>query len=134
MKLLNNQQRKPRRLRKKKASGQNDSSLPIIQEEVKDLAHTEVISRRTRSGKEVVPSPPQATQPSVPKRKRKPAVRKLKMTPEEEEEVEEATKLVTREVKRRKETYAVVKKALQLAKDIKIPAEVLAKESTVESA
>jgi len=55
----------------------------------------------------------------------------LKLTPEEDEE---ATKLVSREVKRRKETDIVVKKALQLAKDIEIPAEVLAKESTVEAA
>jgi len=41
---------------------------------------------------------------------------------------------VTREVKRRKETDAAMKKALQLAKDIEIPVEVLAKESTVEAA
>jgi len=41
---------------------------------------------------------------------------------------------VTREVKRRKETDAAVKKALPLDKDIEIPAEVLAKESTVEAA
>jgi len=41
---------------------------------------------------------------------------------------------VTREVKKRKETDAVVEKALQLAKEVKIPAEVLARESTVEVA
>ena len=41
---------------------------------------------------------------------------------------------MTREVKRRKETNVVVKKALQLAKDIEIPVEVLAKESKVEAA
>jgi len=41
---------------------------------------------------------------------------------------------VTRKVKRRKETDVAVKKALQLAQDIEIPAEVLAKESTVEAA
>jgi len=55
----------------------------------------------------------------------------LKLTSEEDEE---ATNLVTREVKRRKETDVVVKKALQLVKDIEIPAEVLANESTVEAA
>jgi len=55
----------------------------------------------------------------------------LKLTSEEDEE---ATDLVIREVKSRKETDAAVKKALQLAKDIEIPAEVLAKESTVEAA
>jgi len=41
---------------------------------------------------------------------------------------------VTKEVKRRKEVDAAVNKALQLAKEIEIPAEVLAKESTVEAA
>ena len=41
---------------------------------------------------------------------------------------------MTREVKKRKETDAVVEKALQLAKEVKIPAEVLARESTVEVA
>jgi len=55
----------------------------------------------------------------------------LKLTSEEDEE---ATYLVTREVKSRKETDVVVKKTLQLAKDIKITAEVLTKESTVEAA
>ena len=55
----------------------------------------------------------------------------MKLTSEEDEE---ATNLVTREVKRRKETDAAVKKALQLAKDIEIPTEVLAKKSTVEAA
>jgi len=49
-------------------------------------------------------------------------------------EDEEATELVTREVKRKKETDAALKQALQLAKDIEIPAEVLTKESTVEAA
>jgi len=55
----------------------------------------------------------------------------LKLTSKEDEE---ATELVTREVKRRKETDAAVKKALQLAKDIEISTEVLAKESTIEAA
>jgi len=55
----------------------------------------------------------------------------LKLSSEEDEE---ATDLVTREVKSRKETDVAVKKALQLAKDIEILVEVLAKESTVEAA
>jgi len=41
---------------------------------------------------------------------------------------------VTREVKRRKETDVAVEKALKLAKEIKIPIEVLAKESTIKVA
>jgi len=51
----------------------------------------------------------------------------LKLAPEEDEE---ATELVTREVRKRKETNAAMEKALQLAKEIKIPTEVLTKEST----
>ena len=75
-----------------------------------------VLNKRTRSGKEVVPSPLQPSQSSIPRRKRKSVVRKLKIASEEEDE------------------DAVVKKALQLAKEIEIPGEVLAKESTVEVA
>jgi len=40
--------------------------------------------------------------------------------------------LVSREVRRRNEADYAVEKALQLAKEIKIPVEVLANESTVE--
>jgi len=81
------------------------------------LEPVKVLNKRTRSGKELVPSPPQPAQPSIPKRKRKPVIRKLKIT-SEEEEVEDV----------------VVQKALELAKEIEIPVEVLAKESTVEAA
>ena len=59
-------------------------------------------------------------------------LRKLNRAPKEE--IEEATELVTRKVRKRKEADAVEEKALQLAKEIKIPAEVLPKESTVEAA
>jgi len=101
-----------------KASEATSSGLSTIQEEVQDLEPVKVLNKRTRSGKEVVPSPPQPSQPSIPKRKRKPIVRKIKIASEEEEEVEDV----------------VVQKALQLAKEIEIPTEVLAKESTVEVA
>jgi len=87
--------KKAKKAKKDKAAERTGSSLATIQEEVKDLGHTEVISKRTRSGKEVVPSPPQPAQPSVPRRKRKPIVRKLKLTSEEDEE---ATELVIRDV------------------------------------
>jgi len=125
--------KRAKKAKKEKATVQSDHALPTIQEEVKDLALAEVLSKRTKSGKEAEPTPPQSTQPTIPKRRRKPAVRKLKITPEEEE-VEEASELISREVRRRKETDAAVKKALQLAKEIEIPVEVLAKESTVEVA
>jgi len=64
-----------------------------------------------------VPSPLQPSQPSIPKRKRKPIVRKLKIASEEEEDED-----------------VVVQKALKLGREIEIPAEVLARESTVEAA
>jgi len=56
-----------------------------IQEEYQDMEPVKVLNKRTRSGKEAVPSPLQPSQPSIPKRKRKPVVRKLKITSEEEE-------------------------------------------------
>jgi len=123
--------KKAKKAKKDKAAEATGSGLSTIQEEVQDLEPVKVLNKRTRSGKEVVPSPPQPAQPSIPRRKRKPTVRKLKLTSEEDEE---AIDLVTREVKRKKETDAAVKKALQLAKDIEIPVKVLAKESTVEAA
>jgi len=92
------------------------------------------LNKRTRSEKEVVPSPPQPVQPSISKRRRKQVVRKLKIA-SEEEEIEEATEIVSREVRRKKEDDVVaLEKVLQLAKEIEVPAEVLAKESTVEAA
>jgi len=58
----------------------------------------------------------------------------LKTSPEEEE-IEEATEIVSREVRRRKEAdVAALEKALQLAKEIEIPVGILAKESTIEAA
>jgi len=98
---------KAKKAKKEKAFVQSDHALPTIQEEVNDLAPTEVLSKRTICGKEAEPSPPQSAQPSIPRRKWKPAIRKLKMTPEEE--VEEASELVSREVKKRKETDDAVK-------------------------
>jgi len=83
--------KKAKKAKKDKAVERTGSGLATIQEEVKDLCHTEVISKRTRSGKEVVPSPPQPAQTSISRRKRKPIVRKLKLTSEEDEE---ATELV----------------------------------------
>ena len=120
--------KKAKKAKKDKAAEATGSGLSTIQEEVQDLEPIKVLNKRTRSGKEAVPSP---AQPSILRRNRKPIVRKLKLTQDEDEE---ATELVTRKVKRRKETYAAVEKALQLAKDIEIPTEVLAKESTIEAA
>jgi len=109
--------------------------MPTIQEEVQDLEHAKVLNKRTRSGKEAEPSPPQPAQPSIPKKKRKHVVGKLKIASEEEEEVEEESEIVSREVRRKKEAdVAALEKALQLAKEIEVPAEFLIKESTIEFA
>jgi len=114
-----------------KATG---SGMLTIQEDVQDLEPAKVLNKRTRGGKEAEPSPPQPAQPSITKKKRKHVVRKLKIAPEEEE-VEEATEIVSREVIRRREVeVAALEKALQLAKEIEVPVEVLVKESTVEAA
>jgi len=104
--------------------------LPTIQDEVQD--------KRTRSGKTVGSSQSLPAQPSIPKKKRKHVVRKMKVSSyvmEEEEEVEAATELVTREVRRKKAVNVVaLQKALEIARDIEVPAEALLKESTVEAA
>jgi len=53
---------------------------------------------------------------------------------EEEEEVEATTELVKREVRRKKsDDVAALQKVLKIAKEIKVPADVLLKESTVEA-
>jgi len=102
--------------------------VPTIQEEVQDLNPTKVLNKRTRSGKLAETSQPLPAQPSISKKKRKHVVRKLKVSSEEEEEVEEATKLVSRELKKKKSIdAAALKKTLEIAKEIEVPAEVLLK-------
>jgi len=125
---------KAKKAKKGKVSIQADPATPTIQEEDKDLAPAEVLSKRTRSGKEVEPSPPQPAQLSIPKRKRRHVVRKLKTAPEEKN-IEEATELVSRVVRRNTEADAAsLEKALELAKEIEVPVEALAKESVLEAA
>jgi len=109
--------KKAKKAKKDKAAEAIGSALSTIQEEVQELEPVKVLDKRTRSGKEDVPSPLQPSQPSIPKRKRKPVVRKLKNASEEEEDED-----------------VVVQKVLKLAKEIEIPAEVLAREYTVENA
>jgi len=77
------------------------SGMPTIQEEVQNLEPAKILNKRTRSGKQAEPSPPQPAQPSIHKKKRKHVARKLKIAPEEEE-VEEATDIISREVRKKK--------------------------------
>jgi len=63
--------KKAKQAKKEKAYIQVDPAIPTIQEKVKDLAPTEVLIKRTRSGKQAKPSPPQPSQLSIPSKKRK---------------------------------------------------------------
>jgi hypothetical protein len=83
-----------------------NSGVPSLQEEVQDLDADKVLNKRTRSGKTVGSSQSQL-QPgqSIPKKKRKHVVRKLKVVDyvmEDEEQIGAATDLVTREIKKKK--------------------------------
>jgi len=111
--------------------------MPTIQEEVQNLEPARNLDKRTRSGKSAETSQPQPAQ-SIPKKKRKHHVRKSKESPcviEEEDQIEAATNLVTREVKKKKVAEeATLQKAHELAQEIGVPAEQLLKESTIEFA
>jgi len=104
---------KPKRAKKEKgaSSVQKDGSVtPTIQDEVQDLEPDKVLTRRTRSGISIGSSQPLPPQPSIPKKKRK-QIRKM-ILQEENEEIEDATQLVIREVKRKKVAdEAVLQKA-----------------------
>ena len=115
-----------------------DSIVPTIQDEVQDLEPAKILNKRTRSGKLVGSSQPLPSQPSIPKKKRKHPVRKLKVSDyvmEEVNQVEAATDLVTREVRRKRVAdEATVQKASEIAQEIGVPTEHLIKQSTVEAA
>jgi len=128
--------RKAKKAQTDKASESTDSEVSTIQEEVEDLEADKILPDRTRSGKAATTSQSAPEQPSIPKRKRKHVVRKLKESKyvEEEDQVAEATQLVSREVRRKKVNDDDVQKTLELAKQIEIPAEVLIKESSAAAA
>jgi len=133
--------------KKKKAKKSKDvpqeqavgSGMPTIQEEVQDLDLVKVLNKRTGGGTSTASSQLLPPQPSIPKKKRKHNVRKIKVSTyeieEEDDQIEAATDLVTREVRRKKAAdAAALQKALEIAKDIEVPVEVLLKKSTVEAA
>jgi len=113
------------------------SEVPTIHDEVQDLELVKILDKRTRSGKTVGSSQSLPPQPSIPRKKSKQNVRKLKVSTyvrEEDEEIEASSDLITREVKRKKAAdAAALQKALEIAKDIEVHAEALLKESTVEA-
>ena len=114
------------------------SEVPTIHDEVQDLELVKILDKRTRSGKTVGSSQSLPPQPSIPRKKVKQNVRKLKVSTyvrEEDEEIEAASDLITREVKKKKAADAAAsQKALKIAKDFAVPAEALLKESTIEAA
>jgi len=131
---------KMKKAKKEKQAPQGQAAgfvIPSIQDEVQDLEPAKILTKKTRSGKTVGTSQPLLAQPSIPKKKRKHVVRKLKVSSydmEEEEEIEDATELVSRVLKKKKATdAAALEKALEIAKGIEVPAEVLLKESSVEA-
>jgi hypothetical protein len=106
--------------------------LLSIPEEVQGLDTSEVLTKRTRSGKAAASSTQVASeQPQVSKKKKKTVIRKIKESPyvtQEEVGVEAATGLVTREIKRKKAKDATaLQKALEIAKEVEIPASSLAR-------
>jgi len=129
----------PKKAKKSKAASQEQLAGPdvlSIQKEVQDLGATEILNKRTRSGNPAESSQTLLPQSSIPKKKRKLVVKKLREASLAEEEQEEAaTMLVTRElIRKRAAEEAAVKKALDIAAEIKIPSEVLMKESSAEAA
>ena len=110
------------------------SDRPSILEEVQDLDPAKVLNKRTRSGKSVETSQPKSAHLTIPKKKRKKVIRKLKEASLAEEE-EVATGLVTREIKRKKAAdAAALKKVLELAKEIEVFASSIAREDVGVSA
>jgi len=102
--------RKAKKAKKDKAFEANGSEVATIWEEVKDLEADKILPKRTISGKANTTSQSASEQPSTPKRKRKNVVKKLKESRyvEDEEQVAEATQLVSREVRRKKVNDDVV--------------------------
>jgi len=107
-----------------------DPEVLSIQQEAQELDASEVLDKRTR-GKKPVDTP----QSSIPKKKRKMAIKKLRQASlAVEEEEEAATSLVTREILKKKAKEAAVQKALEIAAQISVPADVLLKKTTGEAA
>jgi len=129
--------RKAKKAKKEKASEATGYGVATIQEEVEDLEADKILPDRTKSGKAATTSMTAHEQPSIPKRKRKHVVRKLKESKyveEEEEQVAEATQLVSREVRRKKVNDEAVQRVVELARHIEVPASSIAREDAAEAA
>jgi len=118
---------KAKKSRRDSASKGTTSGLPTIQEEAEDLQPDQILAERTRSGKTATISSFTSEQPTIPKKKRKHMVRKLKESKYIEAE-EEASELVIREVRRKPVNDEAVQRAVELASQIIVPASSLLKE------
>jgi len=124
-----------KRVKKDKASEKlktDGSDSTTIQEEVQDPNPEAIIEKKTRSGNFAAPTSTTAPEQTLlKKRKKTPAIRKLVESvyvTEEIEGVEAATELVTRDMKKKKaEEAAALQKALEVAKEIEVPASLLSK-------
>ncbi|RHN66797.1 hypothetical protein MtrunA17_Chr3g0095541 [Medicago truncatula] len=131
MMLLNNP---PKKAKKEKVVVQEKVVglvVPTIQEEVEDLEPAKILNKRTRSGKSAETSQLLPDQPSIPKKKRKHVVKKLKESSylKEEDQIAAATDLVTRELEKKKaDDVAALQKVLELAKEIEVPVSSIARE------
>jgi len=113
----------PKKVMKSKAASQEQLANPevlTIQQEAQDLDASEVLDKRTRSSKPADASQISLPQSSIPKKKRKLAIKKLREASlAEEEQQEAATSLVTREIMRKRaEEEATVKKAFEIAQKV----------------
>lgn len=92
----------------------------------------------TKSGKSAALSQYAPDQPSIPKKKRRQAIRKLKVADyvmEEEDNIAAATGLVTRELEKKKaEDAAALANIWELAKGIEVPVSSIAREDVGISA
>ena len=120
---------KKAKMSKATASQPNPTASDVlsIQQEAQELDASEVLDKRTRSKKQV-----DTTHPSKKKKKAVKKLRQASLAAEEEEEEVVATSLVTREILKQKAKEAAVQKALDLASQISVPADVLLKKTLVK--
>jgi len=124
--------KRAKKAKKEKATKATGPEVATIQEEVEDLEADKILPKRTRSGKAATTSQSAPKQLSIPKRKRKLNVRKLKESRyiEDENQIAEENDLVTRELKKKKAAKeSTIQKALELAKHIEVPASSIAREN-----
>ena len=94
----------PKKAKKEKVVQEVGSPMPTIQNEVQDLGPVKILNQRTRGGSSTESSRTIPPQPKIQKKNKKKNIRKLKVSDyvlQEDEEIEVATDLVTREVRRK---------------------------------